>query len=111
MDGDGMLEPRMNEEALEPRFQVGGFQRVSHYTLWSWGQDMEVQKIGFARKAIKADGVGAGIAPIGFLSLKSLLVFLHGSPVTYFLYVKLIYCHDAIPNYFKDLLVNLIYES
>jgi hypothetical protein len=65
--------------------------------------------IGFARKAIKADGVGAGIVPIGFQSLKSLLVFLHGSPVTYFLYVKLIYCH--IPNYFKGLLVNLIYES
>ncbi len=46
MDGGDILKPRMNEEALEPRFQVGDFQRVSHYTLWSWG-------------------VGAGIAPIG----------------------------------------------
>ncbi|TCL62192.1 hypothetical protein EDC14_102743 [Hydrogenispora ethanolica] len=70
-----MLKPRMNEEVLEPRFQVGGFQRVSHYTLWSWGQDMEVQKIGFARKAIKADGVGAGIVPIDLNRIHSFVYF------------------------------------
>ncbi len=45
MDGGDMLEPRMNQEAPEPRFRLGGFQRVSHYTLWSWG-------------------AGAGIAPV-----------------------------------------------
>jgi hypothetical protein len=32
---------------------------------------MEVQKIGFARRAIKADGVGAGIVPIDPQSLNS----------------------------------------
>ena len=38
MDGGGILKPRMNEEVSEPRFRLGGFQRVSHYTLWSWGR-------------------------------------------------------------------------
>jgi len=59
------------------RIQVGGIQRVSHYTLWSWGQDMEVQKIGFARKAIKADGVGAGIVPIDPQSLTFICLFFY----------------------------------
>ena len=62
MDGGGILKPRTNEEAPEPRFRLGGFQRVSHYTLWSWG-------------------VGAGIAPIGvqLLSVSYIIAyFLHG---------------------------------
>ena len=65
MDGGDMLEPRMNKEAPEPRFRLGGFQRVSHYTLWSWVRTWK-SKIGLARTAKKADGVGAGIVPIGF---------------------------------------------
>ena len=63
MDGGGILKPRMNEEVSEPRFRLGGFQRVSHYTLWSWVRHGS-PKIGLARTANKADGVGAGIAPI-----------------------------------------------
>jgi hypothetical protein len=41
---------------------------------------MEVQKIGFARRARKADGVGAGIVPIGFQPLNSFAYFFTWKP-------------------------------
>jgi hypothetical protein len=58
---------------------------------------MEVQKIGFARRAIKADGMGAGIVPIDPQSLKSFAYFFTRKSNYLFLYVKMTSCHDAIP--------------
>jgi hypothetical protein len=59
---------------------------------------MEVQKIGFARRAIKADGVGAGIVPIDPQSLTFICLFFYiEAQSLIFIYVKIISCHDAIP--------------